>query len=87
MFSKYCLLPALAYLSAELTDSAAAETVHKCVQDAIFSTENLVDYINSIEAPNAQGNPDTGFDMVLNAMLSFENQQALFDGEITPLHS
>ena len=56
--------------------------MEKCVQEAIFSTDNLVDYIHAIGAPNANAS-DSGFPNLLKAVCPSEVQQASFDGTIS----
>jgi hypothetical protein len=57
--------------------------MHKCVQEAIFSTDNLVDYINAIDAPNAK-TMDSGFTHIVNSMSASKMQHNSFNGILLP---
>ena len=54
------------------------ETVRKCIQEAVFSKENLVDYLNTIGHPNSE----SGFDSVMNTLSSTVSGEEQFDGII-----
>jgi len=50
--------------------------VEQCIQEALFSKENLLDYINAIDNPNSEA----GFDSVMEIVASTNYNQEPFDG-------
>src|SRR5271170_341648 len=74
----------MVFLSNQTKSSNVYEAIEKCVQEAIFSTDNLVDYINAIDAPNAK-TTDSGFTHIVNSMSASEMQHNSFDGILLPL--
>src|ERR1700720_1653673 len=77
-FSINCLRPALALL-AQPGSPNVLETVEKCISAAIFSTENLVDYIHALEARNLQKAGDAGFSSLLKNL--YATNRDSFDGK------
>jgi len=69
----------LAFLLKPSGHPLASETIIKCADDAIFSAQNVIDYINAIEAPNAQSNRESGFAVVLKGLS--EEKEVLLDGK------
>jgi hypothetical protein len=73
----------LLFLTNEDPRSSAADTVRKCIQDSLFSAENLVTYINAIEAPNVPQTGDVGFAAVMKVNLATESNETSFDGVLS----
>lgn len=72
--------PALHFLTNEHEKSSATTAVSSSVTDSIFSAENLVNYINAIEATNVTQHSDAGFAAVMKAMSVTGPNQLSFDG-------
>jgi hypothetical protein len=70
----------LHFLTNERDESSATMAVSSCVTDSIFSAENLVNYINAIEATNVTQHSDAGFAAVMKAMSVTGSNQIPFDG-------
>lgn len=79
-FAKNCLGPALLFLTSKDNESSAATAVISCIKDAIFSAENLMNYINAIEATNVTQISDAGFAAVMKAMSITGPTQTPLDG-------
>lgn len=59
----------------------ASKTVEDNIQDALFSTQNLVDYITAIDTPKARNTDDVVFENVVITMSS-NIKPTSFDGRI-----
>jgi hypothetical protein len=81
-FSKNCLRSALVYSVNNTNESQTTQIVEKCIQDALFSPENLADYINAINVLESSKGEDSGFNGVLKSIASTTYQEDSFNGKL-----
>lgn len=78
-FFKYTLCPALMYLANSKPEHPTTIAIESCVQETIFSADNLVDYINAIDAAVHFKQGDLGFASLVNSLTASEISDS-FDG-------
>jgi hypothetical protein len=72
--------PALVYLVNSEAGRSTTVAVESCIQQAIFSPDNLEDYINALEAASRLKQDDPGFASLVNSITTSRTPSASFDG-------
>ena len=79
-FFRNALRSTLTYLVDSHPENQAVLAVEYCLQQAIFSADNLADYINAIEAAERMKQEDIGFVALITSLANSETSSASFDG-------
>ena len=56
------------------------KAVEKVIQDALFSRDNLVDYVSALDTTNSQQTGDSGFQSFLKTFATEAGESDYFEG-------
>jgi hypothetical protein len=84
LFGENCLREALIYLTPNDRSSEAIKAVRDCIQDAMLSPDNLVDYLNALEDVNLASQKNSGFAVLVQSLVT-GTSEAKFDGNCNHL--
>ena len=79
-FFRNTLRSTLTYLVHSHSENQTVFAVQYCLQQAIFSPDNLVNYINAIEAAERMKQDDIGFVALVASLAGSETSSGSFDG-------
>jgi len=79
-FFRNALRSTLTYLVHSRSENQTVLAVEYCLQQAIFSPDNLVDYINAIEAAERMKQDDIGFVALMTSLAASDTPSGSFDG-------
>jgi len=63
-----CLPEALLFLLSERRSPNVLDAVRNCIQDAMLSPDNLIDYINALENTDHPGKEEFGFTALVQSL-------------------